>query len=82
MSSRVDNKEEMLYPSEVKKLFRNRVLCLHCNDIITSEHRHDFKQCKCGKCFVDGGTDYRRRGGDKDKDWTELSTYKSKKELW
>lgn len=38
--------------------------CLKCNDVIVSNFRHDWKQCKCGACFVDGGRDYFRRGGD------------------
>lgn len=46
------------------KLLRNRLQCLKCEDIIESKHRHDFKFCKCGACFVDGGLDYIRRGGD------------------
>lgn len=46
----------------MKKIIANRVRCKHCNAIIQSFHRHDFKQCKCGKVFVDGGTDYQRFG--------------------
>lgn len=30
----------------MKKLIINRVQCLLCEDIITSEHSHDFKTCK------------------------------------
>jgi len=26
-------------------------------------YRHDFVRCKCGAIFVDGGSDYFRRGG-------------------
>ena len=40
----------------------NTIKCKLCNDIIYSAHRHDFKKCKCGEIFVDGGTDYLRRG--------------------
>lgn len=67
--------KHLLYPEEVKTLFINRIMCLHCNEIITSKHTHDFVGCKCGKCFVDGGQDYRRRGGEKDKDYEELSVW-------
>ena len=28
------------------------------------KHRHDRVSCKCGGCFVDGGLDYLRRGGE------------------
>jgi hypothetical protein len=45
--------------------------CLTCDTTIFSEHRHDFKYCKCPKntgsdrdtaVFVDGGKDYFRIG--------------------
>lgn len=39
--------------------------CADCEDRIFSWHRHDFKNCKCGKVFVDGGDDYMRVG------WTD-----------
>lgn len=39
------------------------VECQMCGDIIFSEYTHDFKQCKCGETFVDGGYDYLRYGG-------------------
>lgn len=38
--------------------------CPKCRDIIFSEHRHDFRRCKCGAIFVDGGKDYLRYGWD------------------
>lgn len=55
-----------------KKIIINRIKCLHCGDIITSESVHDIKRCKCGKCAVDGGTYYLRRVGDLDS-WEDLS---------
>ena len=48
-----------------KKIVRNAIKCLKCGDIIESKFRHDFVRCKCGSCFVDGGHDYFRRGGEK-----------------
>lgn len=36
--------------------------CQDCGDIIYSRARHDFRNCTCGKIFVDGGFDYCRRG--------------------
>lgn len=48
-------------------LRRNRARCLLCRDVIESLHRHDFRWCKCGAIFVDGGKDYRRRGWDDSK---------------
>lgn len=50
----------------MKKLISNKLQCKHCNDIIESVYRHDFKFCSCEKVFVDGGLDYLRRGGDID----------------
>lgn len=47
-----------------KKLIRNRIKCLKCGDIIESTYRHDWVQCSCGACFVDGGHDYSRIGGN------------------
>lgn len=57
-----------------KKLIHNRIKCLKCGDIIESTHRHDFVQCSCGACFVDGGHDYMRVGGDIN-DWENLSEW-------
>ena len=42
----------------------NRIKCRICNDVITSNSRHDFKFCKCGAIAVDGGKDYFRRYGN------------------
>ena len=44
---------------------RNRIRCLHCGDTIESKYRHDFQMCSCKRCFVDGGQDYQRIGGDR-----------------
>ena len=49
-----------------KKLIKNAIKCLKCNDVVESKHKHDFKWCKCGTVFVDGGLTYRRIGGDLD----------------
>ena len=38
--------------------------CVHCKEVVYSEYRNDFKRCKCGKIFVDGGNDYFRYGGE------------------
>ena len=40
----------------------NKAKCLRCGDIIESKHRHDFRECRCGNLFVDGGKDYIRIG--------------------
>lgn len=36
--------------------------CLICGEIIFSNYTHDFQECKCGSCFVDGGQEYFRCG--------------------
>ena len=41
--------------------------CLECDDRIFSNYRHDFRRCKCGAIFVDGGFDYFRYGTTKGK---------------
>jgi hypothetical protein len=43
-------------------ILTNKAKCLKCGDIIESRHRHEFVTCSCGAIFVDGGTDYLRRG--------------------
>lgn len=45
---------------------RNVIRCRKCGDIIESKTVHDFRQCSCGACFVDGGTEYCRIGGNMD----------------
>lgn len=57
-----------------KKLIRNRIKCLKCGDIIESKSVHDWVQCTCGACYVDGGHDYMRIGGNKE-DWEDLSEW-------
>lgn len=42
----------------------NRWLCLKCNYVVTSVHRHHYNTCKCGNLSVDGGTDYIKITGD------------------
>lgn len=56
----------------------NKIRCKICGDIIESTFRHDFKECSCGACFVDGGHAYLRRGwnpelGSKDDVIEEMS---------
>lgn len=44
------------------RLIFNGAYCVSCEQVLVSTHRHDFRGCACGN-FVDGGTDYIRRGG-------------------
>lgn len=39
----------------------NSVRCKKCSDIIVSNNRHDWKQCKCENIFVGGGSWYTKR---------------------
>lgn len=45
-----------------RRIKRNMVKCLICNDIVESKSRHDLKSCRCGETFVDGGLLYVRVG--------------------
>jgi hypothetical protein len=40
------------------------IRCPRCDDILFSRAHHDFRSCTCGYCFIDGGFDYVRVGGD------------------
>jgi hypothetical protein len=37
---------------------------MECGEIIESKFTHDFKKCKCGHTFIDGGNDYIRTTPD------------------
>tara|TARA_R110000765_G_scaffold382392_1_gene473659 strand:- start:145 stop:471 length:327 start_codon:yes stop_codon:yes gene_type:complete len=47
-------------------ILSNQAQCVHCDDSIWSAHRHDYKECSCGKLMVDGGMSYIRRGGKRE----------------
>lgn len=54
-----------------RKIIHNRIKCKNCGQVIESMNRHDWECCKCFQesggrigCFVDGGKDYLRWGGD------------------
>lgn len=36
--------------------------CPECGDEIFSDYPHDWKTCKCGLIFIDGGDDYMHAG--------------------
>lgn len=61
------------------KIIHNRIRCKICGEVLESNHVHDWVCCSCFKessgtkgCFVDGGHEYRRIGGDPN-DWEDLS---------
>lgn len=56
-----------------EKIIRNRIRCKKCGDIIESKFTHDYKECSCKRCFVDGGHEYLRRGFIEKGDFEELS---------
>lgn len=46
------------------RIKRNMIRCKKCGDIIESKSVHDFQMCSCGSCYVDGGHEYIRIGGN------------------
>ena len=61
------------------KILKNAIRCKNCGEIIESKTVHDFVPCKCfiesggsKGCFVDGGHDYMRWGGNRE-DFEDLS---------
>ena len=56
----------------IEKIIRNRIKCLKCGAVIESHSVHDFVECPCGACAVDGGKLYLRRSGERT-DWEEMS---------
>ena len=60
------------------KIVSNKIRCLWCGEVLESFSVHDFKRCRCGKCFTDGGLEYLHRGfeGNKPEDiYEDLSVY-------
>ena len=55
------------------KILKNAIRCNLCGDEIESKHRHDYVQCSCGTCAVDGGHDYLRRNTKSSDCFVELS---------
>lgn len=60
-----------------------RIRCRKCGDILQSKYRHDFQMCKCGSCYIDGGDDYCRVGGEKENiEWIDRNDGKQFKYLF
>ena len=57
----------------MKKIIKNSIQCKLCGDIIESTDRHNYVECKCGACAVDGGYDYLRRSFKEKDCYIELS---------
>ncbi|WP_152393393.1 DUF7695 domain-containing protein [Paenibacillus guangzhouensis] len=64
-----------------RRILRNAVRCLNCNETIESTTIYDFKTCSCGKVGVDGGRQYLKRIGSIE-DYEELSRCMSTHEEW
>lgn len=64
----------------MRKIIKNAIQCKLCGEIIESTYRHDFVQCKCGACAVDGGHDYLRRCYKEDGCFIDLSVTEEIKE--
>ena len=54
-------------------IIKNAIQCKLCGDIIESTDRHNYVECKCGACAVDGGHDYLRRSFKEKDCYIELS---------
>lgn len=55
----------------------NAVDCLVCGARIESKHAHDWRRCKCPDesfVFVDGGSEYTRRGWGPKSHWREVTS--------
>ena len=59
---------------KAKRINRNIIRCKKCGDIIESKSVHDFQVCSCGSCYVDGGHEYIRIGGNPE-DIEQLTEY-------
>lgn len=53
--------DDYAFASAGKAILRNSGICPDCGDHIVSSHRHDYRECSCGKSMVDGGPAYIRR---------------------
>lgn len=61
-------------------IIKNAIRCNICGDEIESKHRHDYVQCKCGACAVDGGHDYLRRCARDENCFTDISIIEQQKQ--
>ena len=61
-------------------IIKNAIRCNLCGDEIESKHRHDYVECSCGTCAVDGGHDYLRRCAKDESCFTDISIIEQKKQ--
>ena len=62
------------------KIIKNAIRCNLCGDEIESRTTHEFVQCKCGACAVDGGHDYLRRCFKEKDCYTDISIVDNEKQ--
>ena len=43
-----------------KERYQEGIYCTKCKELLYSVTTHDYRECSCGLCFVDGGKDYLR----------------------
>lgn len=46
------------------KIIKNCIQCKACGEVIESKSRHQFVNCSCGRCSVNGGLEYLRRAAE------------------
>lgn len=61
-------------------IIKNAIRCNICGDEIESKYRHDYVQCKCRACAVDGGHDYLRRCAKDESCFIDISIIEQKKQ--
>ena len=57
----------------MRKIIKNTIQCKLCGVVIESTDSHNYVECKCGACAVDGGHDYLRRSFKEKDCYIELS---------
>ena len=57
----------------MRKIIKNAIQCKLCGEVIESTDRHNYVECKCGACAVDGGHDYLRRSFKEKECYIDLS---------
>ena len=60
------------------EIIRNSIQCKLCGDIIESIYCHEYVECSCGACAVDGGHEYLRRSFREDGCYIDLSVTENK----
>ena len=63
----------------MSNIIRNSARCRKCGDEIESKYVHDFVRCRCKAIYIDGGTLYRRAGGEIE-DFEDTSIYEEEED--